>query len=107
MADRIVAIAAPHPRIASPNSALLLRLIRAGASVLAALVSEGETIINRVYHLDRGYEQLDRKLRLRLQCCCGEVRVGLVGLRLPRRLRRGSLHRGCGRIHRWLRHKLR
>lgn len=32
--------------------------------VLAALVSDGETIINRIYHLDRGYEQLDRKLRL-------------------------------------------
>ncbi len=31
--------------------------------VLAALVAEGETIINRVYHLDRGYEQLDIKLR--------------------------------------------
>ena len=31
--------------------------------VLAALVADGETIINRVYHLDRGYEELDRKLR--------------------------------------------
>ncbi|MFC5587246.1 UDP-N-acetylglucosamine 1-carboxyvinyltransferase [Nitratireductor kimnyeongensis] len=30
--------------------------------VLAALAAKGETIINRVYHLDRGYEQLDRKL---------------------------------------------
>ncbi len=30
--------------------------------VLAALAAEGETVINRVYHLDRGYEQLDRKL---------------------------------------------
>ena len=30
--------------------------------VLAALAAEGETIINRVYHIDRGYEQLDRKL---------------------------------------------
>ncbi|PBC23881.1 MULTISPECIES: UDP-N-acetylglucosamine 1-carboxyvinyltransferase [unclassified Mesorhizobium] len=39
--------------------------LRASVSlVLAALVSEGGTIINRVYHLDRGYEQLDRKLRL-------------------------------------------
>ena len=35
-----------------------------GSLVLAALVCEGETTINRVYHLDRGYEQLDRKLRL-------------------------------------------
>jgi UDP-N-acetylglucosamine 1-carboxyvinyltransferase len=31
--------------------------------VLAALVADGETIINRVYHLDRGYEQLDLKLK--------------------------------------------
>lgn len=39
--------------------------LRASVSlVLAALVSKGETIVNRVYHLDRGYEQLDRKLRL-------------------------------------------
>ncbi len=32
--------------------------------VLAALVCDGETTINRIYHLDRGYEQLDRKLHL-------------------------------------------
>jgi UDP-N-acetylglucosamine 1-carboxyvinyltransferase len=39
--------------------------LRASVSlVLAALVSEGETIVNRLYHLDRGYEQLDRKLKL-------------------------------------------
>jgi UDP-N-acetylglucosamine 1-carboxyvinyltransferase len=30
--------------------------------VLAGLVAQGETIINRIYHLDRGYEGLDRKL---------------------------------------------
>jgi UDP-N-acetylglucosamine 1-carboxyvinyltransferase len=30
--------------------------------VLAGLVAKGETIVNRVYHLDRGYEELDRKL---------------------------------------------
>lgn len=30
--------------------------------VLAALAAEGESVIKRVYHLDRGYEQLDRKL---------------------------------------------
>lgn len=33
------------------------------ALVLAGLAAEGETIINRVYHLDRGYEHLDEKLR--------------------------------------------
>jgi UDP-N-acetylglucosamine 1-carboxyvinyltransferase len=30
--------------------------------ILAALAAEGETVVSRVYHLDRGYEQLDRKL---------------------------------------------
>ncbi len=30
--------------------------------IIAALAAEGETIVNRVYHLDRGYEDLARKL---------------------------------------------
>lgn len=33
------------------------------ALVLAGLIAEGETIVNRVYHLDRGYERLEEKLR--------------------------------------------
>jgi UDP-N-acetylglucosamine 1-carboxyvinyltransferase len=38
--------------------------LRASASlVLAALVAEGETIIDRVYHIDRGYERIEEKLR--------------------------------------------
>lgn len=38
--------------------------LRASVSlVLAGLVAEGETLINRVYHLDRGYEQVEEKLR--------------------------------------------
>ncbi len=37
--------------------------LRASSSlVLAGLVAEGETIINRIYHLDRGYENLEKKL---------------------------------------------
>jgi UDP-N-acetylglucosamine 1-carboxyvinyltransferase len=37
--------------------------LRASVSlVLAGLVAEGETIVNRVYHLDRGYERLEQKL---------------------------------------------
>lgn len=37
--------------------------LRASASlVLAALVARGETVIERIYHLDRGYEQLEAKL---------------------------------------------
>jgi UDP-N-acetylglucosamine 1-carboxyvinyltransferase len=30
--------------------------------VLAGLVAEGETVVNRVYHLDRGFERLEEKL---------------------------------------------
>jgi UDP-N-acetylglucosamine 1-carboxyvinyltransferase len=38
--------------------------LRASASlVLAGLAAEGETIVNRIYHLDRGYEGLEAKLR--------------------------------------------
>lgn len=33
------------------------------ALVLAGLAAEGETIVNRVYHLDRGYEKLEEKLK--------------------------------------------
>jgi UDP-N-acetylglucosamine 1-carboxyvinyltransferase len=37
--------------------------LRASASlVLAALVASGETIIDRVYHMDRGYERIEEKL---------------------------------------------
>lgn len=37
--------------------------LRAGAAlVLAGLVADGETIINRVYHIDRGYDKLEQKL---------------------------------------------
>jgi UDP-N-acetylglucosamine 1-carboxyvinyltransferase len=37
--------------------------LRASASlVIAGLVAEGETTIERIYHLDRGYERLEEKL---------------------------------------------
>ncbi len=37
--------------------------LRASAAlVLAGLVAEGETVVRRVYHLDRGYEGLEKKL---------------------------------------------
>ncbi len=37
--------------------------LRASASlILAALIAQGETLIDRVYHLDRGYYQIERKL---------------------------------------------
>ena len=38
--------------------------LRASASlVIAGLVAEGETLIDRIYHLDRGYDQMEAKLR--------------------------------------------
>jgi UDP-N-acetylglucosamine 1-carboxyvinyltransferase len=37
--------------------------LRASVSlVIAALAAEGETMVNRVYHLDRGFENLEQKL---------------------------------------------
>jgi len=44
--------------------------LRASVSlVIAALAAEGETIVNRVYHLDRGFERLEHKL----SACGAEV----------------------------------
>lgn len=38
--------------------------LRASASlVLAGLVAQGETLVDRVYHIDRGYERIEEKLR--------------------------------------------
>jgi len=46
------------------SAAVLASDLRASASlVIAALVAEGETIIDRVYHIDRGYEGIEEKLR--------------------------------------------
>jgi UDP-N-acetylglucosamine 1-carboxyvinyltransferase len=37
--------------------------LRASASlVIAGLVAQGETLVDRIYHLDRGYDQMERKL---------------------------------------------
>jgi UDP-N-acetylglucosamine 1-carboxyvinyltransferase len=37
--------------------------LRASASlVIAGLVADGETTVRRVYHLDRGYESIEKKL---------------------------------------------
>jgi UDP-N-acetylglucosamine 1-carboxyvinyltransferase len=38
--------------------------LRASVSlVIAGLAAEGETMVNRVYHLDRGFERLEEKLK--------------------------------------------
>ena len=45
------------------SAAVMCSDLRASASlVLAALVAEGETIVDRVYHMDRGYERIEAKL---------------------------------------------
>ena len=44
-------------------SAVMATDLRASVSlVIAALAAEGETMVNRVYHLDRGFERLEDKL---------------------------------------------
>ncbi|HWZ12804.1 MAG TPA: UDP-N-acetylglucosamine 1-carboxyvinyltransferase [Acidobacteriaceae bacterium] len=46
------------------STAVMASDLRASASlILAALVADGETIIDRIYHLDRGYERMEEKLR--------------------------------------------
>ena len=51
-----------------------------GASlVLAGLVAEGETLIDRIYHIDRGYECIEEKLS----------QLGAAIQRVPSRHRRG------------------
>jgi UDP-N-acetylglucosamine 1-carboxyvinyltransferase len=38
--------------------------LRASASlVIAGLVAEGQTLVDRIYHLDRGYDRMEAKLR--------------------------------------------
>jgi UDP-N-acetylglucosamine 1-carboxyvinyltransferase len=49
--------------------------LRASASlVIAGLVADGETVVDRVYHIDRGYERIEEKLR-RLGADIERVRV--------------------------------
>jgi UDP-N-acetylglucosamine 1-carboxyvinyltransferase len=38
--------------------------LRASASlVIAALVADGDTIVDRIYHIDRGYECIEEKMQ--------------------------------------------
>jgi UDP-N-acetylglucosamine 1-carboxyvinyltransferase len=51
-------------RFSNTVSRIMATDLRASVGLLlAALAAEGETVIHRVYHLDRGYEGLDVKLR--------------------------------------------
>ena len=54
-------VTGPTPLTGAP---LIASDLRASASlVLAGLVAKGETMIDRVYHIDRGYEKIEAKLR--------------------------------------------
>jgi UDP-N-acetylglucosamine 1-carboxyvinyltransferase len=58
---RSASVTGPTPLTGAP---LLASDLRASASlVLAGLVANGETMIDRVYHIDRGYEKIEAKLR--------------------------------------------
>jgi UDP-N-acetylglucosamine 1-carboxyvinyltransferase len=62
-------------------AAVLASDLRASASlVIAALVADGETIIDRVYHIDRGYERIEEKLR------GVSAQIRRIGEILPKRL---------------------
>jgi UDP-N-acetylglucosamine 1-carboxyvinyltransferase len=51
-------------RTALSSAAVMCSDLRASASlVLAAMVADGESILDRVYHMDRGYERIEEKLR--------------------------------------------
>ena len=46
------------------GAAVMATDLRASASlVIAGLVAEGETLVDRIYHLDRGYDRMESKLR--------------------------------------------
>ncbi len=53
-------VTGPTPLSGAPVTASDLRA--SAALVLAALVAEGETLVRRIYHLDRGYAEMERKL---------------------------------------------
>jgi UDP-N-acetylglucosamine 1-carboxyvinyltransferase len=59
--DGNTAIVQGVPRL--DGAAVMATDLRASASlIIAALAASGETVIDRIYHLDRGYEAIERKL---------------------------------------------
>lgn len=69
--DGNTAVVAGVPRLDGAN--VMATDLRASASlVIAGLVAQGETLIDRIYHLDRGYERLEEKLA-RLGACIERV----------------------------------
>lgn len=53
-----------HGRTPLSGAGIMATDLRASASlILAGLVAEGDTIVQRIYHIDRGYEKIEEKLR--------------------------------------------
>ncbi|MBP8144409.1 UDP-N-acetylglucosamine 1-carboxyvinyltransferase [Pseudorhodoferax sp.] len=60
--DGKTAVVTGVPRLS--GATVMATDLRASASlVIAGLVADGETVVDRIYHLDRGYEQMEAKLR--------------------------------------------
>jgi UDP-N-acetylglucosamine 1-carboxyvinyltransferase len=60
--DGKVAVVEGIPRLS--GATVMATDLRASASlVIAGLVADGETIVDRIYHLDRGYDRMEEKLR--------------------------------------------
>ena len=60
--DGKVALVAGVPKLS--GATVMATDLRASASlVIAGLVAQGETLVDRIYHLDRGYDQMEAKLR--------------------------------------------
>ena len=60
--DGKVALIEGVPRLS--GATVMATDLRASASlVIAALVAEGQTVVDRIYHLDRGYDNMETKLR--------------------------------------------
>ncbi len=61
-ADGKVAVIEGVPQLS--GATVMATDLRASASlVIAGLVAEGETVVDRIYHLDRGYDRMESKLR--------------------------------------------
>ena len=60
--DGKVAVVQGVPQLS--GASVMATDLRASASlVIAGLVADGETVVDRIYHLDRGYDQMETKLR--------------------------------------------
>ena len=61
--DGHTAVVRGAPRLS--GATVMATDLRASASlVIAGLAAEGETLVERIYHLDRGYERMEHKLRM-------------------------------------------